>query len=544
MGKTRRRAPNGAEFLTTRLCSAYENGELSPCSSQPLPPLLPTAFGDVRGYYMAMQQLIIDEAFAMVADGLTSAHGRAPLRLSLDEALRATESRDRSSSSLGYLCFTQQQQHGSRAWAAEDRMRAGGVFLVASHGTELLGVVDGRANLQLEVLDEALARCPARALQAGAAWTATPVGSVLVQQRCTDVSLKRPMLPFMRQLLGGPPPKLATHIRFDEQEEEEEEAGGEAATEVAEAEEETANGDAHDDTEDVDDDASAAASARAMLNECQQGVVTRLCSESKPDSLALLQGPLGTGKTTTLVAYLTALRAARGTGRILVCAPSNRGVQEVCDRFLEVSGRSRERRGGAGGGASPRKAPHVFEDEVLLIGDVDKVPSDAPCGRVFLYTLADRWCTSRRWRRGCRIGTLAPCLRHRQRRLPHQRRWRLQRPQQPRRRVRRRVRPSVRWPIAHASCASHTRKRVRRCAPDCWPWPEGALGSSRRSPPPFALATRTAGACTACAPPSMSRQRRSRRRRQRSTTRSTAGRAACGASPTSWQRSWRRQGAR
>jgi hypothetical protein len=69
--------------------------------------------------------------------------------------------------------------------------------------------------------------------------------------------------------------------------------------------------------------------------------------------------PSGTGKTTTLVAYLLALCAARGTGRVLVCAPSNRGVQEVCERFL---------------GAQQTVAA---EDEAILIGDADKVPQDA-----------------------------------------------------------------------------------------------------------------------------------------------------------------------
>ena len=73
------------------------------------------------------------------------------------------------------------------------------------------------------------------------------------------------------------------------------------------------------------------------------------------------------------MAYLLALCAARGTGRVLVCAPSNRGVQEVCERFL---------------GAQQTVAA---EDEAILIGDADKVPSDAPCRRVFVFALAERW---------------------------------------------------------------------------------------------------------------------------------------------------------
>ena len=78
----------------------------------------------------------------------------------------------------------------------------------------------------------------------------------------------------------------------------------------------------------------------------------------------------GTGKTTVVVAYLVALSTSCSASRVLVCAPSNRGVQEVCDRYL---------------------AARPAEDDVVLIGDADRVPEDAPCARVFVYSLAERW---------------------------------------------------------------------------------------------------------------------------------------------------------
>ena len=70
-------------------------------------------------------------------------------------------------------------------------------------------------------------------------------------------------------------------------------------------------------------------------------------------------------------------REALGVYRVLVCAPSNRGVQEVCERFL---------------GAQQTVAA---EDEAILIGDADKVPTDAPCRRVFVFALAERWRAAR-----------------------------------------------------------------------------------------------------------------------------------------------------
>jgi hypothetical protein len=49
----------------------------------------------------------------------------------------------------------------------------------------------------------------------------------------------------------------------------------------------------------------------------------------------LIQGPPGTGKTRTLTAALALL--AEGSGRTLVCAPSNKALHELAARFLTVA---------------------------------------------------------------------------------------------------------------------------------------------------------------------------------------------------------------
>lgn len=324
--KRGRSPPSGAQYLTTRLCAAFEDDQLhARADHQALPPTLPHAFAEERSYYSSMVQLVLDEAKAMVADGLASLRSSraAHARLTLENVVRA--SAHGGGGGLGCMCFEQPRQSSEG-----DRFRAGSVFLLRSisFGVELLAVVDGRATTcQLECSDGALARCAHHiderySIQPGSVWAATPVASVLVQQRCIDVCLRRPVPPFMQQLLGGPPPKLATHTRFVDEEvvEEQEEGAGdvndgsrkgdetdlmgdgnegrdwdeEAVAAEEAAEEEPAEGGELGWSLDTSVDVDAPYRARARLNEGQQAIVDQLLSEGTADALSLLQGPPGT----------------------------------------------------------------------------------------------------------------------------------------------------------------------------------------------------------------------------------------------------------
>jgi hypothetical protein len=132
----------------------------------------------------------------------------------------------------------------------------------------------------------------------------------------------------MQQLLGGPPPKLATHTRFVDEEvvEEQEEGAGdvndgsrkgdetdrkgdgtdrkgdgtegrdwdeEAVAAEEAAEEEPAEGGELGWSLDTSVDVDAPYRARARLNEGQQAIVDQLLSEGTADALSLLQGPPG-----------------------------------------------------------------------------------------------------------------------------------------------------------------------------------------------------------------------------------------------------------
>jgi DNA polymerase III delta prime subunit len=172
-----------------------------------------------------------------------------------------------------------------------------------------------------------------------------------------------------------------------------------------------------------------------------------------PD-LVLLQGPPGTGKTTTLVQVLRAIMARPECARVLVCAPSNRGVQEVLERFLAAvaAAGSRDKDAGNGDGGGGETAAEscgegtraaqgsssnnsssssskgggqgpaagtgeeswrwccragrwippggdgegggtasICEEDVALVGDADKVPHGSSSARVFVHWIEDHW---------------------------------------------------------------------------------------------------------------------------------------------------------
>jgi len=70
----------------------------------------------------------------------------------------------------------------------------------------------------------------------------------------------------------------------------------------------------------------------ARLNASQQSAVEKILAS---EDLAIVHGPPGTGKTTTLVQAIVAL-SARDKGPVLVCAPSNTAVDLLSERLTDA----------------------------------------------------------------------------------------------------------------------------------------------------------------------------------------------------------------
>ncbi len=68
------------------------------------------------------------------------------------------------------------------------------------------------------------------------------------------------------------------------------------------------------------------------LNESQQRAIQSVVAAPQ-NSVTIIQGPPGTGKTTTIIGLLRALCSKHE--RALVCAPSNKAIQVLAERFLK-----------------------------------------------------------------------------------------------------------------------------------------------------------------------------------------------------------------
>ena len=199
----RGRPPNGAEWLTIQLCRAFEAHVLSEPEQAWAAPPLPAAFGSAAELYSCMKALVLDEAFAMVREGLASRKRALTLRMRIDGTLRASERGAR----LAALSVT---AVGASAPDLSSALRSGSVFLLSRGECQLLAVLDGRSQAWarliltrtrtrtrtrsltltltlsqegmgkcvLEVSDAALVRLsdPAAALAAGSLWSARCAG--------------------------------------------------------------------------------------------------------------------------------------------------------------------------------------------------------------------------------------------------------------------------------------------------------------------------------------------------------------------------------
>ncbi|CAM6125854.1 unnamed protein product [Calypogeia fissa] len=103
--------------------------------------------------------------------------------------------------------------------------------------------------------------------------------------------------------------------------------------------------------------------------------------------MRLIQGPPGTGKTSTVVALLSIISCLME--RTLVCAPTNRALSEVCQRFLQHLQSSLLEAGQFSDFTSPASIGMRFcrplqMGDVVMVGNEDRLDTDTILGEVFL----------------------------------------------------------------------------------------------------------------------------------------------------------------
>ena len=70
----------------------------------------------------------------------------------------------------------------------------------------------------------------------------------------------------------------------------------------------------------------------SIYNESQKAAIYKSNLMKKNDIL-LIQGPPGTGKTSTIIGLISLFLKNEPKSKILVCAPSNAGIDEICARL-------------------------------------------------------------------------------------------------------------------------------------------------------------------------------------------------------------------
>lgn len=181
--------------------------------------------------------------------------------------------------------------------------------------------------------------------------TLEPLESLVSQQRAFEAVTNYGSIAFLSQLLGN---KGATHTRFDD--DKSKDAADMSTSEIADffkrydAEQEAK---AHNKKPAASKSNNSSSSQPASttkissiftlrpLNPTQERAA-RTWMQSKPNTLTLVQGPPGCGKTSLLHTVIARYVAEFGdTKRLLVCAPTNKAVVVLAARFLASLDESR-----------------------------------------------------------------------------------------------------------------------------------------------------------------------------------------------------------
>lgn len=273
-------------------------------------------------YYKSFENLIFEEARAILQTGLQQAElkEKHPYSFTLSDLKVANRADNPSEMKFKILADSERD------------LKAGDILLLEHKKFPKLRLIVWTSYSPLTqenneisvrvVLNEDIADEFSHAFEDGDQWRAKPLGSLVTLQRMYEACIT---------LLKGKPIALEEYII----------AGKSDSSESFE-------------------ESSEEKEIFPALNPSQNGAVNAFRKLDK--GYQIIQGPPGTGKTTTVIQLLAALNE-----KILVCAPSNKAVHILAERFMA-------------------EFPEV---PIMLIGVEQKLPSDSILNTVFL----DTWCS-------------------------------------------------------------------------------------------------------------------------------------------------------
>jgi hypothetical protein len=363
-----------------------------PVPDQPLPPVYP----DGKQHFLYRAALVIEEARYAVAEGLAKLdreyktkaqtnrrHDRNhshhhSLSVNLSVKLHGLEPNDKTGHSV--LIFVSEKSFSPDQL---DALRTGTVFACCpvSSGRDPSLVSAILASILPSSRDDMISDKKLGVMifsgnvPRAVDWELTPLTNLITHQRmyeaCTSKDTTK--VPFLHPLLGG---KASTHTRFHEG------SDGEAVEAIRQT-----DSSQYEEDEIVPWENLQKVFSIPRLNVTQEKAAKSYL-QAEANTITLVQGPPGSGKTMLLVSVICRYvmeSIHRGISRsLMICAPTNKAVSVLCNRFVQAMN---DRHGN-------------LPCNVLLIGDENKLVGDgygrehahrhssetAPLRSIFLYT--------------------------------------------------------------------------------------------------------------------------------------------------------------
>lgn len=295
---------------------------------------LPNKFESVRAYYSSFQKLILEEARAILQVGMEAVEqNKADSCIVAVEKFKASKNVE-NPSSLTLSKITQ----------LKESLKSCDALLIVSEENpdiKLIGLVNYLDPEQQKyrilvkvIVDEDILIDYPNAFNEGKKWGISTLGSLITQQRMYQTCLLQPTPKYVNQYVSGDlqlssgastsfATDFITEINFTPEEE-------------------------------------------ASLNESQKRAIEKFINLKR--GMQLIEGPPGTGKTSTIIALIKKLIEENSRIRILITAPSNQAVQVLAEKLLSIT----------------TAVPSV------LVGVEEKLPENSELYNIFLHTLGDQ----------------------------------------------------------------------------------------------------------------------------------------------------------
>jgi hypothetical protein len=304
---------------------------------------LPDRFNERNHYYGVFPNLILEEARSILQRGLELAEqNKTPMIKSI--LFRAKMPKKADNPATLYFNCVAENKH------ADYLVKSADMLLLTNGALRILGMAnylepaEGKIQICVKIIiDEDTRRIHDKLFNTfnpdKKLWTICVLGSLITQLRMYDVCLAQPQSPFEKQIITGnihpaqtASPSMYSHLF--------------PGLSFLQSPNTTLP--------------KAWADQLTHLNTSQRNAVEKFVMLDQ--GLQLIQGPPGTGKTTTIIQLLK-LQCEK-PDRILLCAPSNKAVHILAERFM-------------------KECPQI---PMILAGVEEKLPEDSPLQEIFVHT--------------------------------------------------------------------------------------------------------------------------------------------------------------